>query len=109
MTRLGGDTVVDSTSHDDRDCAHHDIDAGSLGCVRLLLMLRARMSGLAAGTVIRVAARDPIAPIDLPAWCRLTGHIWHGPVEGATRPTYAIEVAPDPIRTELDHPWRVAR
>jgi len=67
------------------------------------------MSVLASGTVVYVVARDPFALFDLPAWCRLTGHLWHGQVEGAKGPTYAIEVASHPIPTELERPWRVAR
>jgi len=49
-------------------------NAGDLGCGELVLELRARMAGLRAGQVLRLIARDPGAPADLPAWCRLTGH-----------------------------------
>ena len=50
------------------------IDGGDRACVRLLLELRSRISGLPGGTVIHLIASDPAAPIDLPAWCHLTGH-----------------------------------
>jgi tRNA 2-thiouridine synthesizing protein A len=49
-------------------------DAGDLGCGELVLELRMRMARLAPGQVLRLIARDPGAPADLPAWCRLTGH-----------------------------------
>jgi cytochrome P450 len=49
------------------------IDGGGRACVRLLLELRSRISGLPGGTVIHLFASDPAAPIDLPAWCHLTG------------------------------------
>ena len=62
------------------------IDGGDRACVRLLLELRARMSGLPGGTVIHLIASDPAAPIDLPAWCHLTGHAYLGPIPAATRP-----------------------
>jgi len=49
-------------------------DAGDLGCGDLVLELRLRLGRLAPGQVLTVTARDPGAPEDLPAWCRLTGH-----------------------------------
>lgn len=49
-------------------------DAGDMGCGDLVLELRLRLGRLAPGQVLTVTARDPGAPEDLPAWCRLTGH-----------------------------------
>ena len=49
-------------------------DAGDMGCGELVLELRARLDGLPPGQVITLTARDPGAPIDIPAWCRMTGH-----------------------------------
>ncbi len=49
-------------------------DAGDMGCGDLVLALRIRLQKLAPGTILKVVARDPAAPQDLPAWCRLTGH-----------------------------------
>ena len=49
-------------------------DAGSMGCGDLVLELRLRLARLAPGAELRVLARDPGAPEDIPAWCRLTGH-----------------------------------
>ena len=50
-------------------------NAGDLGCGELVLALRGRMQALAPGGVLRLIARDPGAPADIPAWCRLTGHV----------------------------------
>ena len=50
-------------------------NAGDLGCGELVLELWGRMQGLAPGGVLRLIARDPGAPADIPAWCRLTGHV----------------------------------
>jgi hypothetical protein len=61
--------------------------------VRLLLELRAHISGLPAGPVIHLIASDPAAPVDLPAWCHLTGHAYLGPVPAPGRPT---RCAPSP-------------
>ena len=49
-------------------------DAGDLGCGELVLELRTRLSTMGPGQVLRLIARDPGAPQDLPAWCRMTGH-----------------------------------
>jgi len=50
-------------------------DAGDLGCGDLVLELRIRMSTLRPQQTLRLTARDPGAPADLPAWCGLTGHL----------------------------------
>jgi len=49
-------------------------DAGDMGCGELVLELRARLTGLRPGQVFELIARDPGAPADIPAWCRMTGH-----------------------------------
>lgn len=49
-------------------------DAGAMSCGDLVLALRIRLRDLPPGTLLRVTARDPAAPHDLPAWCRLTGN-----------------------------------
>lgn len=49
-------------------------DAGELGCGELILELRLRMRRLGSGQVLRLTARDPGAPNDIPAWCRITGN-----------------------------------
>ncbi|MDQ6840095.1 MAG: sulfurtransferase TusA family protein [Actinomycetota bacterium] len=49
-------------------------DAGDVGCGELLAQLRGRLARLDAGSLFELVARDPGAPEDLPAWCRLTGH-----------------------------------
>jgi tRNA 2-thiouridine synthesizing protein A len=49
-------------------------DAGELGCSRLIFELRERVARLAPGEDLKFIALDPGAPIDLPAWCGMTGH-----------------------------------
>ncbi|XRQ14028.1 sulfurtransferase TusA family protein [Actinomadura welshii] len=82
------------------------IDGGDRSCVRLLLELRGRIADMAPGTVVHLIARDPAAPIDLPAWCHLTGHAYLGPLDGAASPTYALRVAADARPTAAESPWR---
>jgi tRNA 2-thiouridine synthesizing protein A len=50
-------------------------DAADMGCGELVLELRLRLESMHAGEIMKLSARDPGAREDLPAWCRLTGHI----------------------------------
>ncbi|MBU0754934.1 MAG: sulfurtransferase TusA family protein [Planctomycetes bacterium] len=49
-------------------------DALDLGCGQLLLDLLMFIRPLEAGTVILLASRDIASPLEIPAWCRLTGN-----------------------------------
>ncbi len=49
-------------------------DAGDMGCGDLVLHLRLRLQSMRPGQLLKLTARDPGAPEDLPAWCRMTGH-----------------------------------
>ncbi|MEU0060099.1 sulfurtransferase TusA family protein [Streptomyces sp. NPDC006334] len=83
------------------------VDGTGLLCVTLLLRLRARIATAGPGTVVHVLATDPAAPLDLPAWCHMTGHEYLGPVPGG-RPVYALRLAPDAVPTRPDAPWHRA-
>ena len=50
-------------------------DAGDLGCGDLVLELRRRLGHINEGQIIKVIASDPGARADMPAWCRMTGHL----------------------------------
>lgn len=89
---------------DPADDVHH-LDGGDLGCARLLVLLRDRATRLPAGTVVHLTTGDPVAPIDLPVWCRMTGHTYLGPVAGTPRPTYAVRLTARPVPTDPDRPW----
>jgi tRNA 2-thiouridine synthesizing protein A len=84
------------------------IDGGDRYCTALLLELRACIRQLPAGTVIHLIAADPAAPIDLPAWCHLTGHTYLGAIRSTARPTYAVRTISAPAATEPASPWRRA-
>jgi tRNA 2-thiouridine synthesizing protein A len=81
------------------------LDGGDRRCVLLLLELRRLIGKLPAGTAVHLIATDPAAPLDLPAWCHLTGHTYLGPVPGE-RPTYAMQVADTAVVTDPRSPWR---
>ncbi|MFF8375760.1 sulfurtransferase TusA family protein [Streptomyces sp. NPDC015661] len=83
------------------------VDGTGLLCVTLLLRLRKEIDGAGPGTVVHVIASDPAAPLDLPAWCHMTGHHYLGPVpDAAGRALYALRLAADAHSTRLDAPWR---
>jgi tRNA 2-thiouridine synthesizing protein A len=86
------------------------IDGGDRSCVQLLLELRSRLAALPAGTIVHLIASDPAAPLDLAAWCHLTGHTYlgHLPPPYGDTPTYALRVAATPSATAPDSPWRRA-
>jgi tRNA 2-thiouridine synthesizing protein A len=88
--------------------AIHRLDGGNLGCARLLILLRNHAAGLPAGAIVHLTTSDPVAPIDLPAWCRMTGHTYLGSVALPGRPTYAIQVTDQPVPTLRHKPWHAA-
>jgi tRNA 2-thiouridine synthesizing protein A len=49
-------------------------DSFDRGCGDFIIDLKAVMADLAAGAVVMIASRDAGAPVEIPAWCRLTGH-----------------------------------
>ncbi|MFG3437274.1 sulfurtransferase TusA family protein [Nonomuraea sp. NPDC047897] len=82
------------------------LDGGERRCVHLLLELSRLVAGLAPGSVVHLIATDPAAPLDLPAWCHLTGHPYLGPVPGRHQPTYALQVSGEARPVDPDSPWR---
>lgn len=84
------------------------VDGSGLLCVQLLLQLRTQIAELTAGTIVEVITTDPAAPLDLPAWCHLTGHGYLGTVTGAEPPTHRLQIAADPRRTKAARPWHPA-
>lgn len=89
------------------------LDGSDRRCVLLLIELRRLTLQLTAGTVIHLIATDPAAPLDLLAWCHLTGHTYLGPVPGADPPgdrlAYAVQVAAASALTDPHRPWRLQR
>ncbi|WP_440102560.1 sulfurtransferase TusA family protein [Streptosporangium sp. H16] len=82
------------------------VDGGDRSCVMLLLELRRHTDTLPAHSLIHLITPDPAAPVDLAAWCHLTGHSYLGPVP-ADRPTYALRVSPASRRTAPRAPWHL--
>ncbi len=62
-------------------------EAGEIGCGRLVTELRDRMNRLEPGEQLEVVSESAGAPLDLPAWCQMTGHR----LVLADHPLYVIE------------------
>ena len=83
------------------------VDGADKACGELLLELHSRLRESLPGTRVRLLALDPAAPIDIPAWCHLTGHLYLGRVHASDPPAYDLEVGSRPRGTERDSPWRL--
>ncbi|WP_101786083.1 sulfurtransferase TusA family protein [Nonomuraea indica] len=83
------------------------LDGGDRRCVQLLIELSRLVADLPPGSVVHLIATDPAAPLDLPAWCHLTGQHYLGPLPGTDRPTYALRVRADAAPTHPQAPWRL--
>ena len=66
-------------------------DGGDTGCGEMILDLRIHFRPLTAGTQVAVFALDEGAPMEIPAWCRVTGHL----LRAACHPYYLVEVRSD--------------
>ena len=51
------------------------LEALDTSCGDLVMQVFQRMKSMAAGEILEVVTNDEGAPVDLPAWCRQTGHI----------------------------------
>jgi tRNA 2-thiouridine synthesizing protein A len=107
---MSGEAVADERRGLGHDLSMDPVvlDGGDRRCVLLLIELRKLIMTLPAGAEIHLIATDPAAPLDLPAWCHLTGHEYLGPMQGP-RPTYGVRVTGSAVDTEESRPWRPAQ
>lgn len=54
------------------------LDTGEQTCETLIRSIRQAIAPLQPGAVLAVRSGDPSARLDLPAWCRMTGHGYLG-------------------------------
>lgn len=71
-------------------------DGGETGCGELLLDLLLFMKAQSEGATVKVRALDPGAPLEIPAWCRITKHT----LISTDHPIYHIQ---KPIKNENSH------
>lgn len=69
------------------------LDGGELTCARLLVLLQKKAVELGPGAVIHLSTTDPVAVIDVPAWCHLTGNDYLGRVSDGPPAVYAVVIA----------------
>lgn len=81
------------------------IDGGDLACGELLMAIHRRVRDLAGGTVVGIASSDPAAAIDIPAWCHLTGHRYHGPAATTDGAHFVVEIVQHPTPVDPERPW----
>ncbi|WP_069812801.1 sulfurtransferase TusA family protein [Streptomyces sp. TP-A0874] len=81
------------------------IDGTGLLCVTLLLRLRKEIDDREPGTVVHIITTDPAAPLDLPAWCHMTGHHYLGPIPDPDLDVHALRLTAQPMSTRPDAPW----
>jgi tRNA 2-thiouridine synthesizing protein A len=65
-------------------------EAGELGCGQLVFELNRQLDRVEPGETLEVTTNDPGAPVDVPAWCRMTGHA----LVAADPPVYVIRRCP---------------
>lgn len=66
-------------------------DGGEAGCGEVILDLRIHFRPLPSGARVALLARDEGAPMEIPAWCRVTGHR----LVASHHPYYLVEVRAD--------------
>jgi len=61
------------------------VDCRGMRCPMPVIMLAKRIGEVPVGQVVTVLADDPAAAVDIPAWCRMTGHEY-----AADLPAYSV-------------------
>lgn len=69
-------------------------DGGDLACGQLLLDLRLYFRDLPEAAVVMVRSVDEGAPVEIPAWCRLMGHM----LLDSAHPRYLIQKRSHPTQ-----------
>jgi tRNA 2-thiouridine synthesizing protein A len=81
------------------------IDGGDRGCGELLLLVLRQVRNEPAGSIIGILTSDPAAVIDIPAWCHLTGHRYHGRASPQPDAPFVVEIDHCPTPVDPDRPW----
>jgi len=81
------------------------IEGGDLACGELLMLIGRRVRKASAGTVVSIATTDPAAPIDIPAWCHLTGHRYRGTEHDDPSGPFLVELAAASTPVDPNRPW----
>lgn len=69
------------------------LDTSGLFCPEPVMLLHAKMKGIAAGAVLEVIATDPATQRDIPKFCHFLGHTLVHQESDATRFRYLLQKA----------------
>jgi len=68
-----------------------EFDGGEETCGRVIINLYAYLKSIEPGSRILLISKDPAAPVEFPAWCRMT----RNPLIEKAHPFYLIEYKPE--------------
>lgn len=77
-------------SHPEHWCFDDEFDGGEETCGRVIINLYTYLQLQNPGSIILVISRDPGAPQELPAWCRMT----RNPLLDQAHPYYLVHYKP---------------
>lgn len=81
------------TSPSPQDWASREIDARGLVCPQPMIALgRLLREETARPLRVELTSDDPTTALDLPAWCRLTGHVLDSSKTDGSATTYQIHI-----------------
>lgn len=81
------------------------IQGGDLACGELLMLVYRQVRAEPAGSWVGIVTTDLAAPIDIPAWCHLTGHEYRGLSGEHVASTYLVELAASARPMDPQRPW----
>lgn len=67
-----------------------EFDGGEETCGRVIINLHSYVRDMPPGTTILLISEDPAAPVEFPAWCRMTKNA----LLSMAHPYYLIELKP---------------
>lgn len=87
---------TDAKKVDSEDATSEDavVDARGLRCPLPVIRLARLVSDSPGVREVSVLATDPAAGHDIPAWCRMRGHLYIGAHDGDGHTVYRVRVRP---------------
>ena len=73
--------------------SHYTLDARNSLCPMPVIKTQNRIAELQAGDILEVTCTDPGALSDIPAWCRINGHLLKDTRENDEEVVIVIQVA----------------
>jgi tRNA 2-thiouridine synthesizing protein A len=73
--------------------SHYTLDARHSLCPMPVIKTQNRIAELQAGDILEVTCTDPGALSDIPAWCRINGHLLKDSRENDEEVVIVIQVA----------------